>query len=115
MPKVNYTAAKGLIQNTGEGIELDNREVINDQKNATLSATKIVSVLSASSGQVGVTLPSNASAGQVKFIFVDNVANTVVLSGSNTHNAVNTTFNAKGDGAICIFDGSLWSVLINNS
>ena len=115
MPKITITSVSGLVQKTGSGLEVNDTETISDLTNRTLSATKIISRLSASSGEVGVTLPTaGVTIGQTKFIIVDNVDNTVVLSGSNAH-TVDTTFNAVGDGAICFFDGNLWSVLINNS
>jgi len=115
MPKVVIDATKGLHQKSGEGLEIPNSvEKISDLTTRTLSPTKLITILSASVDEVGVTLPGSAQTGALKYIFVDNVDNTTTLSGSNTHVGSNMVFDAEGDGAICRFDGNLWSVLRSN-
>tara|TARA_Y100000034_G_scaffold115858_1_gene153527 strand:+ start:955 stop:1386 length:432 start_codon:yes stop_codon:yes gene_type:complete len=143
MPKVKITNTKGLVQEAGSGLDvrslstftgnatfkgrmiasgasvLQTSETFDgtdaNDMTGSISASTVVTIFSASGGAVGLTLPTaNVATGQVKYIFVDNVDNTCVLSGTNQH-GVATEFNAVGDSAICRFDGNMWSIMINNT
>tara|TARA_B100000700_G_scaffold328277_1_gene445595 strand:+ start:176 stop:610 length:435 start_codon:yes stop_codon:yes gene_type:complete len=77
-----------------------------------------VTLLSASSGaqQIGVTLPTSHlgktfPTGLMHQIIVDRVGGTCTLSSSNTHLPANVVFTVPGQGALCRFDGQMWSVL----
>ncbi len=109
MPKINIDFVKGLVQESGAGFGIDSRVVI-DGGDATLDATTFLTEVASAHE---VTLPASAATGAIKVIINnDNVASH--LMATNTTLAANVDFNAVGDGAICIYDGTEWIVLRTN-
>jgi hypothetical protein len=100
--------------------------VVSDLSTRVLNPLIPVTLLSASSisSVIGVTLPTPAlytsasglyvksyPTGLMHQIIVDNPGAGCVLSQSNTHLPANVVFTVPGQGALCRYDGSMWSVL----
>ena len=109
MPRVEYTKAKGLVQSTGSGFALNQIETTAGSVTLTQGTTYVDIA-----GNHEVILPPPAGA---------NTGDVIILSQSGAHSGVlktnnkaggDVTFNAKGDGAICVFNGTQWVCLIHN-
>jgi len=108
MPKINIDFTKGLVQESGAGFGIDSRVVVNGG-DATLDATTFLTEIETAHE---CTLPASAATGAIKVV-VNTVAVGSKLMGANA-TIGNITFNAVGDGAICIFDGTEWQVMRTN-
>ena len=111
MPKIEYTKAKGLVQSTGAGFALNQIESI--AGNTTLTQGTTVAIVK-SGGTHQITLPpvGGANSGDVVIVIMDH--NTGVLKAAGTQLGGDVTFNAIGDGAVCVFDGTEWQVIVSN-
>ena len=107
MPKVKYTPAKGLHQVSGDSVNLGH-SVVTD--GSTLGgATNGVAVHTiAVSGTDTITLPTNATAGDVHIIVVKSAASTPKITLTSTTPAMSAVSVAAGDFIICVYDGSAW-------
>ena len=103
MPKIKYTAAKGLVQETGSGVNLGHSVVTNG---STLGGVALHTI--SVSGTDVMTLPSTASAGDVHIILVKAAASTPRLTINTTVPATSTLAVAAGDMIICVYDGAAW-------
>ncbi len=111
MPKVKYTPAKGLHQETGSGLEL-----FNDVQNVAATGTAIgdaaeitglVAIVSAADGSKGVTLPASAAG---KVVVICNTAGAVLkvyadVAGTKIEGNAGSTAQsvAANSTAICIY------------
>ena len=113
MPRVEYNKTQGLFQASGSGFALNEIESISG--NTTLTQGTCVAI-GQSGGTHEITLPPNAGAntGDIIFIIMNHTAGKLMHNGQ-CNIASDVTFNAKGDGAICIYDGSKWQVIVSNS
>ena len=106
MPKVTYTEAKGLIQATGSGVNINS--ILGAQSGeVALDATTFLTVFTGASSGGNVTLPASADTGAIKIIMADTAAN-VVINATNA--TVGVTLTNIGDMAICVYDGTEWIV-----
>lgn len=106
MPKVTYTAARGLVQATGAGFNLGDSVTVT--ANASLDATTFLTIVDNSFTATNtLTLPASADTGAVKIIISD-TANECNISATNATTAVVLT--NVGDFAICIYNGTEWVV-----
>jgi len=106
MPKVTYTAAKGLVQATGGGFHVNS--ILTTSGTKSLDATTFLTVGTTTSQ---FTLPASADAGAVKLIICDQggSTNNVVVKGTNCSTG-DITLNATGEMVICVYNGSEWVV-----
>ena len=108
MPKINIDFTKGLVQESGAGFGIDSRVVVSGD--ATLDATTFLTEITTAHE---CTLPATAATGAIKVV-INSAAVESHLMAANTTLAANVDFNAIGDGAICIFDGTEWQVMRTN-
>ena len=124
MPKVVYTAAKGLVQSAGSGFDVSTSGVegggffagfIPNSAAETLTATTALSVTKYMTfialNNVARTLAVGTVVGQLKKIFanVDTAGADTVLTAGTT--AVTITFTNTGDVADLMWTGTTWRVL----
>ena len=107
MPQIEYTSAKGLVQKSGSGFSLNQIQSIS--ANTTLTQGTAVALLT---GAHEVTLPTSPNTGDVVIISMTAAANGV-LKGTGASFA-DITFNAVGDGAVCVYDGTNWHAVVSN-
>lgn len=108
MPKINIDFTKGLVQETGAGFGINS--VVTTAGNLSADATTFLTKVA---GAHEVTLPASAETGAIKVV-VMTAAAAGVLKGDNATSG-DITFNAVGDGAICIYNGTAWAVLASNT
>tara|TARA_Y100001938_G_scaffold114927_1_gene158033 strand:+ start:227 stop:583 length:357 start_codon:yes stop_codon:yes gene_type:complete len=111
MPKVAYTALKGLVQNAGTGVHIgDGGFHVNSFH--TTSGTENLdgsTFVTVGTGVSSFTLPASAEAGAVKLIMHDtDDTDNVVLKSTNTSLGGDLTLNADGEFAVCIYNGTKW-------
>ena len=107
MPQVEYTKVKGLVQNSGSGFSLNQIETTSG--NTTLTQGTAVCVIT---GAHQVTLPTSPNDGDVVIVMMS-AAEAGVLKGTGAAFG-DITFNAIGDGAVCVYDGTNWQAVISN-
>tara|TARA_Y200000002_G_scaffold382677_1_gene400687 strand:+ start:209 stop:538 length:330 start_codon:yes stop_codon:yes gene_type:complete len=105
MPQVEYTKAKGLVQKTGNGFSLNQIERCNGS-HLTLTQGTAVCIVETDHK---VTLPASPNSGDV-ILVISNVAGGD-LESDGTQLDADLAFAAKGDGVICVYDGTEWQVL----
>ena len=110
MPRVEYTAAAGLVQRTGSGFALNQIEVMDGSNLSVSVGTTFVELKTADE----CTLPAGASTGDICILAVS-AAVGAVLKVTNTALAADATFNAQGDGAICVYNGTAWVCMVSNA
>ena len=70
MPKVTYTEAKGLVQSTGSGLNINS--ITEVAATATLDATTFLTkAVAAFANNNELTLPATADTGAIKIIITD--------------------------------------------
>ena len=109
MPRVEYTAAAGLVQRSGAGFALNQIETMNGSNLSISQGTTFVKLHTAHAA----TLPAEASPGDVCILAVTAGVNASIAADNKIGGAV--SFNAIGDGAICVYDGSNWACVITNA
>ena len=109
MPKINIDFTKGLVQETGSGFGINSSAVVSGA-HATLDATTFLTKVASAHE---VTLPATATTGTIKVVAMTAAA-AGVLKGTNCLTG-DVTFNALGDGAVCIFNGTAWVVFRTNA
>jgi len=111
MPKIKYTTAKGLVQETGAGVNLGHSVVTNG---STLSSANGVMYHTIDvDGTDEITLPTSAQAGDVHVIIVKSGASTPKVTLTTTVPAVSAQDVVAGDAFTCVYDGSAWVVARN--
>ena len=108
MPQVEYTKAKGLVQKTGSGFSLN--QIITTSGNVTLEQGTTVCVIS---GAHQVTLPTSPNTGDMVILMMSAAAGGVLKGTGASFNDI--TFNAIGDGAVCVYDGTNWQAVLSNA
>ena len=104
MPKVTYTAAKGLVQATGSGFNINS--ILTTSGTVSLDATTFLTV---GTGVCAFTLPASADTGAIKIIMHDtDDTDNVVIAADNQSTGGTVTLDADGEFAICIYDGTQW-------
>tara|TARA_Y100000114_G_C11740426_1_gene318622 strand:- start:937 stop:1269 length:333 start_codon:yes stop_codon:yes gene_type:complete len=109
MPNINIDFVKGLVQKSGAGFGIDSKVEVNGV-DTTLDATTFLTEIASAHE---VTLPASAATGAIKVI-INKAAVASHLVSTNTTLDANVDFNAIGDGAICIYDGTEWQVMRTN-
>ena len=109
MPRVEYTAAAGLVQRSGAGFALNQIETMNGADLAVAQGTTFVELVSAHN----CTLPATANTGDVCILAVSATANTV-FKGTNRAGG-DVTLGTIGDGAICVHNGTQWVCMISDA
>ena len=109
MPRVEYKASTGLVQRAGSGFALNQIETMNGANLDVAQGTTFVELVTAHN----CTLPATASQGDVCILAVS-AGVSAVLKGDNKAGS-DVTFNAIGDGAICVYNGTQWVCLISNA
>ena len=107
MPKVKYTPAKGLFQETGNGVNLGHSTVTDG---STLSGTTngvTVHTISVN-GTDEITLPSDAEAGDIHIIVVKAATGTPQITLTTAVPAMSAVGVSEGDFIVCVYDGSDW-------
>ena len=107
MPKINIDFTKGLVQQSGSGFGINS--VVSTSGNLSADATTFLTKIA---GAHEVTLPASAEKGAIKIVAQTGAGNGVLKGTNATTGAV--TFNAIGDGAVCIYNGTAWVVLVSN-
>jgi hypothetical protein len=120
MPKVIYSASKGLYQTSGSGIEIGDVAVVEEAESLTAGDLVMNSYGSSSLTTTGATLELslavNTNVGAVKFIthLVDGGGEAeVTLTGSGLQDDGATALNRldfanAGEHALLISDGTQW-------
>jgi hypothetical protein len=119
MPKVLYTTAKGLYQETGSGFTVSGVAVTEAAESvATADTGGNVAAYGATTlsgdGALAMTLPDGSAVGAVKFLTCDDVDNSPVVtvtSGIQTNGVTvldTLTFDAVSEHASLIWDGTNW-------
>jgi len=128
MPKVVYTAAKGLVQETGSGFELDTSVgltnggfvagFIPDAALDTRTDAGAVSVTSymtyvVTTGAAAITLANGTAAGQLKKIMMSVDAGDATLTIATPFSAGTNqvVFSNIGDTVELLWTGSYWRIL----
>ena len=109
MPRVEYTAAAGLVQRAGAGFALNQVETMDGGHLSVAQGTTFVELKSAHN----CTLPATANTGDVVILAVTAAA----AAGLKSDNKVggDVTFGAIGDGAICVYNGTAWACLVSDA
>jgi len=118
MPKVIYSASKGLYQTSGSGVEIGDVAVIEASEAITSTgdtaavAAYGTTVLTVTTGADLLSLAVNTNVGATKFIVATAVAGecTVTAVGKKQDGSALGTlvFNAVGEHAQLISDGTQW-------
>tara|TARA_A100001515_G_scaffold7053_1_gene5963 strand:- start:47 stop:391 length:345 start_codon:yes stop_codon:yes gene_type:complete len=109
MPKVTYTEAKGLVQATGAGFNINSITTVTATGN--LDATTFLTIADNSfTNNNELTLPASADTGAIKIIISDTANNVKILGDNATTATADTTLTNIGDFAICIYNGTEWVV-----
>ena len=106
MPKLTYTALKGLVQASGTGININSITTVAAASN--LDASTFLTVATGAIGSTGLVLPASADTGAVKIIMTT-TDDDVLVKGTNA-SIGDITITNKGDMLICVYDGSQWVV-----
>jgi len=117
MPKVVYSASRGLYQESGSGFEIG--DVAIAEAAETVSAAGAVSsfgstTLDSTAGVMANTLAANTNVGASKFITMsaDGGAATLTVTGGGIQSdgtlLSTITFDDVGDFAVLISDGAQW-------
>jgi len=110
MPKINIDFTKGLVQETGSGFGINSSVTIADD--AALDATTFLTKVA---GAHEVTLPASAETGAIKVLAMTAAAAGVIKAANAvTEGGADITFGEIGDGAVCIYNGTAWVVLVTN-
>ena len=120
MPKVVYSASKGLYQTSGSGVEIGDVAVAEAAESvafadspATLAAYG-ASTMDGTAGVTLATLPDESAVGAVKFLTCNNADNfpkVTVTSGIRTDGVTvlgSLEFDAVSEHASLIWDGTNW-------
>ena len=121
MAKLVYTPAKGLIQESGSGLEIKGVPITVTQESVTVltSATATlsnhgVSLITTSGGASGtITLPNGTAPGEMKLIVLETDGGNATLSVTNHHTSDPETFEAvdAGDCLVLVWEGTQWNTV----
>lgn len=119
MPKVTYTATKGLVQEGGSGTQFADSSFAVGVESLSgagaCSPTIPVTLLTSTGAGEAVTLADGSVAGQLKYIIYAVDGGTSVLTITtplSVSAAVNTiTFTAAGECVGLVWTGSAWALL----
>ncbi len=127
MPKVVYSASKGLYQESGSGVEIGDVAVVEATETMDATGDTVIATYGTTSldsdtagGAIpGLTLAVNSNVGATKFITMsgDDGDATVTLStafiesNGTTSSSHTLVFSAVGQHAQLISNGSQWMVL----
>ena len=106
MPKLTYTALKGLVQASGAGVNINS--ITTAAAAGNLDATTFLTVTTANIGGGGLVLPASADTGAVKIIMTT-TDDDVLVKGTNA-SIGDITLTNKGDLLLCVYTGSQWIV-----
>lgn len=109
MPKVEYSKTKGLVTATGAGFALNNITTVNGA-HATLAQGTCVAILKSDHK---ITLPTTANTGDLLVLVVDVAGGDLESDGTQLGSDVE--FTAVGQGALCVYDGTEWQVLVSKT
>jgi len=135
MPKVKYTSTKGLYQESGSGLDLSGDLAltgalsvssalafsgklvgsIDTRADAGAVSLNTLTTLVTTTGARAITLAAG-TAGQIKIIAmtVDGGDATLTPAGGILGGTTTITFNDVGDAVVLVFNGTKWTVVVNN-
>lgn len=137
MPKVKYTAAKGLYQESGSGLDLtgdlaltgalsvastlafSNKLVgsLDTRSGAgAVSLNTLTTLVATGAGAAAITLAAGAT-GQLKVLVMSADGGgdaTLTPAGGILSGATTIVFNDLGDSVILVYTGTKWAVVTNN-
>ena len=130
MPKVVYTAKKGLVQQAGTGFQVEDVTILEDVQALDVNATSVVidpygtTTINLTSGARTSTLaaPTAAEPGGVRKVITcivrDGGSHVVTLTGGGIQDDGSTalatlTFNALGETYVMISNGTKWVGIAN--
>ena len=121
MPKVTITNDRGLVQSTGNGVDI--------VSNLTLSGALLTSVntltgagavsltttttLLVTTGAHNLTL-ANGAPGQIKVITMRTRVGDATLTPTALEGGLTLTFNSVGDTVTLVYNGAKWAIISNN-
>jgi hypothetical protein len=119
MPKVIYSASKGLYQTSGSGVEIGDVAVTEAAESVTSADTDGNLAAYGSSTLSGdavleMTLPDGSAVGAMKFITCDDITSspTVTVTNGIKNDGISPlallTFDAVNEHALLIWDGNNW-------
>ena len=112
MPKIELSAAKGLVQKTGHGFIDADFQTIDASLNLESSGTSsqksaLLNIIQGAGAALTVTLhDTGATAGQVKIFVLETKGGGTVKIADTTGDIA--TLGAAGDLAICVYNGTNW-------
>lgn len=107
MPKVKYTPAKGLHQESGNQVNLGHSAITNGDTLSGSSHGVAVHTVTCSDTEA-ITMPTDAEEGDVHIIVVKATSGTPALTLTTTVPATSAVSVAAGDMFVCVYDGSAW-------
>ena len=125
MPKVIYSASKGLYQESGSGVEIGDVSVVEASEDVTLAAHTAIAaygntVIDTTLGvMAGLTLAVNSNVGATKFITMSahggnatvTLSTAFIESDGTTSSSDTLVFSGAGQYAKLISNGSQWMVV----
>lgn len=112
MPKIELSAANGLVQKTGHGFVDADYQVIDASLNLETAGTSsqksaLAHIVQGAGAALTITLhDTGATAGQVKIFVLETKGLGVVKIADTTGDIA--TLGAAGDLAICVYNGTNW-------
>ena len=139
MPKVTITNDRGLVQSTGNGVDIVSNLAVSGTTtltgaialagNTTLTGALLTSVntltgagavsltttttLLATTGANAITL-ANGAAGQIKVITMRTRVGDATLTPTALEGGITLTFNSVGDTVALVYNGAKWAIISNN-
>ena len=103
-----------LFQNVPNAIAVDDITVVSTAANLAGSFVTDLDLASAS-GAIAPTLDNGSYTGQLKIIYASTAGNTATVGITNAASASfnQIVFDAIGETAVCIWNGSKWFILAN--
>jgi len=124
MPKVTITNDRGLVQSTGNGVEIASNLTltgalltsVNTLTGAgtpsAVSLTTTTTIL-VTTGANAITLASGA-VGQIKVITMRTRVGDATLTPTALEGGLTLTFNTVGDTVALVYNGAKWAIISNN-
>jgi len=133
MPKVTITNDRGLVQSTGNGVEIASNLTVSGTTSLTGDTTLTGALLTSvntlqgvgavsltttttilvTTGANAITLASGA-VGQIKVITMRTRVGDATLTPTALEGGLTLTFNTVGDTVALVYNGAKWAIISNN-
>ena len=132
MPKVTITNDRGLVQSTGNGVDIVSNLAVSGTTtltgaialagNTTLTGALLTSANTLTgAGEVSLTTTTtllitlaNGAAGQIKVITMRTRVGDATLTPTALEGGITLTFNSVGDTVALVYNGAKWAIISNN-